>query len=112
VKDQADHVVLEGSVAPNHAQQVAVRGLSRPDREAFLWDLRLGLLEMGLDFQGIELPLERILVFRSVYVEPGVLKDTFFDRLESVRRGIAWLQFTFLQQLSSGSVPEKPGSDS
>jgi hypothetical protein len=98
VEGEVDHLVVEGSFRPEEAHRASVEALPRESQESLLWELRLGLLEMSLDFQGVDLSLERILLFRSVYVDERLPKDTFFERLDAIRRGTAWLQFTFRQQ--------------
>lgn len=97
VKGQTDHLVLEGTVIPEDQQVRRLNAQPAAERDSFLWDLRIGLLELGLDFV-LLMPLERVMITQSVYVDGGLIKDTFVQRLDAVKRGVAWLQFMFARQ--------------
>jgi hypothetical protein len=68
-----------------------------------IWDIRFELNRMGIDFQGVHLPFQRALLTEAIYFEgafdSGLAKDTFFQRVEHIRRGIAMVQFLLQRRL-------------
>ena len=98
-----DRVLLEARVVPTPEQ--SERLVAVPDWQAndLMWDIRLELSRMGIDFQGVSLPLKRVVLTEALYFEgaldSALAKDTFFQRVEHVRRGIAMVQFLLQRRL-------------
>jgi len=79
--DRADSVIVAGGCTfdPQSLDQ-----LPESEREAFLWDLRLFLVQLGLDFVGVQRPLQQVTVSLPVYCEglthrefAGAVRRTF-----------------------------------
>ncbi len=102
-KGHEDRVLLEARVVPS-ADQAARLTEASPDLAAeLMWDIRMELNRMGIDFQGVSLPFQRAVLTEAIYFEgafdSGLAKDTFFQRIEHVRRGIAMVQFLLQRRL-------------
>jgi len=95
-----DHVLLEGAVGLSDTHIAKINAMSAPERHDWLYQLRLDLTAMGLDFGGIEKSApKRIHVQQHVYVDGGLSKDSFMQRLHAIRHGVAFVQFTIQQRL-------------
>ncbi len=98
-----DRVLLEARVVPTPEQAEKLEALPVGQANDLMWDMRLELSRMGIDFQGVTLPLKRVVLTQALYFEgalDGALaKDTFFQRVEHVRRGIAMVQFLLQRRL-------------
>ncbi len=98
-----DRVLLEARVVPTPEQADKLAALPEWQANDLMWDMRLELSRMGIDFQGVTLPLKRVVLTEALYFEgalDGALaKDTFFQRVEQVRRGIAMVQFLLQRRL-------------
>lgn len=62
-------------------------GLKENERNSWLWDLRLRLLNQDIESDGVKYPLKSIILFQFIYRD-GLTKDTFFQRLFHVRKGL------------------------
>jgi len=102
-KGHEDRVLIEARVVPSVEQ--AERLTEAPSTLAMdlIWDIRFELNRMGIDFQGVHLPFQRALLTEAIYFEgafdSGLAKDTFFQRVEHIRRGIAMVQFLLQRRL-------------
>lgn len=106
-----DQILLEGAVgiAPQHGTQI--EGLPFADRQELLWDLRFTLLGLGVEFQGVEEPLTRVMVGQRIYFD-GLTKDRFLQRVSQVRNGIIAVIWSVARRLNLNPTPEAPaGSD-
>lgn len=98
-----DRVLLEARVVPS--QEQADRLGDSPSTLAMdlMWDIRFELNRMGIDFQGVNLPFQRAVLTEAIYFEgafdSGLAKDSFFQRVEHIRRGIAMVQFLLQRRL-------------
>ena len=74
-------------------------------RESLAWSIRLGLAQMGVEFEGVQMPLERVVVTNRIWYD-GLSKDTFFSRWLEVRRSSLWLIWKVNEAL--GQEPQFP----
>jgi hypothetical protein len=98
-----DRVLIEGRVVPSDGQSGRLDSMASSDQQELIWDIRMEMLRLGIDFSGVELPLKRIVLAESIYFEGGLdgtlAKDTFFQRIEQIRRGVAMLQLILRRRL-------------
>ena len=98
-----DRVLIEGRVVPSAPQAERIEALSEEERDALLWDTRMELLRLGIDYSGVEMPLKRVVLMESIYFEGALdnflAKDTFFQRIEQIRRGVAMVQLLLRRRL-------------
>jgi hypothetical protein len=64
--------------------------MSDKERREFVWDLRFGLLNMGVQFRGIAEPLHEVQVHLRIF-DDALTKDEFLRRLSKIE---AALDFT------------------
>lgn len=102
-----DQIVLEGAVgiAPQH--RTRFEELDAAARQDLLWDLRFRLLGLGVEFQGVEEPLTRVMVAQRIYFD-GLTKDRFLQRVSQVRNGIIAVIWSVARRLQL--EPGVPGS--
>jgi hypothetical protein len=85
--DKRDLIVIEAALMFDATSQQRLRQMPPTERIALLRDVQLQLLHLGVMFDGISDPLERVLVLQHVYYD-GLAKDTFVQRLFQVLRGL------------------------
>jgi hypothetical protein len=100
LKRAGDHVLLEGRVSFSTVHQASVAAMAPEERHQWLYGLRLALTAMGLDF-GFSEPFASVSVQQHAYVDGGLSKDTFLQRLHTIRHGIAYIQY-YVQQRFDG----------
>lgn len=88
-----DRVLIQGEIKVDDEQQRAFNALPSEKRDVMIWELRFALLQMGVEFVGIQLPLESIFLRKSIY-EDGLTKDAFMQRARDVHRAILLVQWT------------------
>ena len=100
-----DRVLIEGRVVPSAEQANRLEALLETERESFVWDTRIELLRLGIDYSGVESPLKRVVLVESIYFEGALdsvlAKDTFFQRIEQIRRGVAMVQLLIRRRLGA-----------
>lgn len=102
---RADQVLLEGAVALADAHSQAFTALPHEDRQELLWELRFTLLNLGVEFHGIQDPLTRLMIGQRIYYD-GLSKDTFLQRVSQVRNGILAAIWTVARRLNFSPTPE------
>lgn len=71
-----------------------------------IWQLRLGLLGMGLDsFSGVGRPLGRVALGVDIYWD-GMTRNDFASALRSVRNGLSFLLLSVRRALGEPATPE------
>lgn len=110
-KGKADQVLLEGAVgiAPQHRTQL--EAMAAAARQELLWDLRFTLLGLGVEFQGVEDPLERVMVGQRIYFD-GLTKDRFLQRVSQVRNGIIAVIWSVARRLNLAPAAAAPEAES
>jgi hypothetical protein len=98
-----DRVLIEGRVVPSEEQAAALEAMPEPEQQEIIWDTGMELLRLGIDYSGVDLPLKRIVLVESIYFEGALdnilAKDTFFQRIEQIRRGVAMVQLLLRRRL-------------
>ena len=93
-----------GILAP---EQVARIGqMAEAKRTEFLWNLRFALLNIGVGFGPIDLPLESIELSTGIYFD-GLTRDSFMHRLFLVRR--SWVLINWMLNRELSEPPRQMG---
>ena len=84
---RTDVIVLQAalSLSPQHSE--AVGALDSTVRENLLWDLRFFLLQLSVDFAGIEHPLRHVTLNAHLYVEE-LTQNEFSQQVLRLRNGL------------------------
>lgn len=106
---EADHVFL-GLAVPGEPLEDALREASEEETEAFLTDLRFGLLGMGVEFDGLDVPTEQVTLFLPAYFD-GLSKDRFMEKLREVKNAGLFLQWTLGPMEEAATPAPEPGGE-
>jgi hypothetical protein len=102
-----DLTVILAGITVSKEQQLALQNKDNKERLRILWELRFGLLNTGLGFGGIAMPLERLEISTQIYHD-GLTKNAFMDKLAQVKRAILFVFWTIDRELGEA----KPKADS
>lgn len=84
---RTDEIVLQANVNVHETTRAKLQALIPEDRKGFLWDLRLALLQMNVEFNGLNDDPQNIRVVSRIFFD-GMSKDVFFQRLSEVRKAL------------------------
>lgn len=105
-KGREVQVLLEGVVGIADAHRTGLEAISDRERSELFWTLRFTLLQLGVDFNGVQEPLERVMVGQRVYLD-GMTRDSFLQRVSQVRNGVLAVIWTISRALNL-SAPQEP----
>jgi len=100
--DRVETVVIVTAVALIQDQRNKIRLMDAERRARFLWDLRFGLLNAGVVFDGITESPERIFISTPVYYD-GLTHQAFMDKVSMIRRMLLWVIWTVDRELGERS---------
>lgn len=101
-----DQILVAAGINFDDNQQNLFQTLENKDRVDFLWDLRFGLLNLDVGFNGITVPLKGIEISKPIYYD-GLTKDALLQKLTTVKRGVLFTMWTFDRKFGEA----KPKSD-
>jgi hypothetical protein len=110
-KERTDEILLQARVSVHENTQAQLRTLIPEDRKGFLWDMRMALMQMNVDFNGISDDPTNIRVVSRIFFD-GMSKDVFFQRLSEVRRAlltILWMLNRKFEDQPPPTTSESPG---
>jgi hypothetical protein len=93
-----DQVVIKRTVAIDAVRQAALRKRSALERSDLLWEMRIGLLNLRVEFYGIAEPLEEVTIFAAIY-DDGLTKDALLQRVGQVSKGVMLVAWTLERRL-------------
>ena len=102
-KQPPDELFIHGNIKISEDCRENLEALSPQEYRQLLWNLRFGLLQAGVDFMGIDDPLDLIMMRQNIY-DDGLTKDMFFQRLHQVIRG---MRFVLWALMRDNLVPPK-----
>jgi len=85
--DRHDLIVIEAILAIAERNQHRLTQLPKRERVELLWEVQLQLMQMGVLYDGINDPLQRVTVLQQVHYD-GLTKDTLFQRVFQVVSGM------------------------
>jgi hypothetical protein len=83
----ADRIVVQVTISLSDDDSQRFSALPEKKRQQFLWDLRFGLLQADVEFQGLTDPLKRIVVAEPIFYD-ALTKDLFMQRFSQVKRAM------------------------
>lgn len=93
-----DQIIIATRAVLTQEQIDKLSRISEDERNRILWTLRFGLLDRGVGFSPISMPLESIQVSTVVYYD-GLNKDNFMHRLFEVRKALLFIFWTIDREL-------------
>ena len=93
-----DQLLIKRSVVIDEVRQAALRERSALERRDILWEMRLGLLNLRVEFYGIKEPLTEITVYGAIY-DDGLTKDALLQRVGQVSKGVMLVAWTLERRL-------------
>jgi hypothetical protein len=85
--DKPDQIQLGVNVQLSPGEAARVDALESSKRDELLWNLRFALINLGVGFQNVDVPLEKVTVETVIYYD-GLTKHEFMHRLLLVRRAL------------------------
>lgn len=104
-RGKPEQILLEAAVGLSDTHQQRFGELAAGPRQELLWELRFGLLALGVDFQGVQEPLQRVVIGHRIY-EDGLTRDLFAQRLCQVRNALLTVLWTVARRLDAGAGVE------
>lgn len=86
--------MIAAGVVFDAMQQGLLNGLEDKERLNFLWDLRFGLLNLDVGFNGVLLPLRNIELSKPIHYD-GLTKQIFLEKMDKVKRAVIFTLWTF-----------------
>jgi hypothetical protein len=81
-------IATRGVLLPEHLSKLSK--MDANDRNRFLWTLRFGLLNRGVGFSPITMPLEFIEMSDTIYYD-NLTKDNFMHKIFEVRKALLFI---------------------
>lgn len=100
-----DQLLIQGSVEVEPEMRKQLTEMSDADRLALFWEIRFGLLNLGVEFTGVTEPLEMVRV-RSEIWDDALTKDTFMSRVDEVNAAIVFVLWTLQRRLHNAEFIE------
>lgn len=104
-----DQVIIQGGVNVVDPIRGQFMAISQQQRQEFLNDLGLKLIEINCEFAGLKEPLETIIVTQRIYYD-ALTKDAFLQRASLVRNGllvVLWAMARRFGQAPPASPPDE-----
>ena len=98
-RGRQDQIIIQGSVTFQQEQQEQIARLPSEQRNDFLWDMRLSLLNLGIEFSGIAEPPQEVRISQRIYYD-GLTKDRFLQRVSQVRNGVLTVLWMVARRLA------------
>ena len=107
----ADMLFVQANMAFDESFRQQYQTLDQAKRQQVLWSLRIGLVQMNVDFEGIQEPFERLSVSQRIY-DDGLTKDNFAQRVMQVKMAMffaVWTIMRAMEQPPPDTWPESIG---
>jgi len=82
-----DRVVVQVTISLSDDDSQRFSALPEKKRQQFLWDLRFGLLQADVEFDGLTDPPKQIVVAEPIFYD-ALTKDLFVQRFSQVKRAM------------------------
>jgi len=101
-----DQVIIVIGLDIDENQQSTLQAMENKECLRFLWDLRFGLLNLGVGFSPISIPFKALQISKTIYYD-GLTKNAFMEKLFDVRTAFMFVLWTFDREFGE----TKPKSD-
>lgn len=96
-----EHMTIQASAEVEPEMREQFSALTSAERREFLWDLRFGLLKLGVEFIGVVDPLEEVMIRRSIY-DDALTQDEFRNRVDQVNTAVLYVIWMLQRRLPMG----------
>ncbi len=96
-------LLLHASVRLDPAHGEKLLALDEKRQEEFCWQIRMKLLDMRVDFQGVAIPLEQVNLRMRLYAE-DLTRSRFFDTLGCLQNAMLFLIWTVRRTLDEPAL--------
>jgi hypothetical protein len=96
-------LVLHASVRLDESHAKKLQALESAEQEDLCWRIRLKLLDMRVDFQGVAMPLEQINLRMRLYSE-DLTRTSFFDAVGTLQNAMLYLIWTVRRTLDQPAL--------
>lgn len=96
-----DQMLIQGSAEVEAEMQEQLTALTATERREFLWDLRFGLLKLGVEFTGVVDPLELVMIRKTIW-DDALTKDEFMNRVDQVNSAVIYVIWMLQRRLPAG----------
>jgi hypothetical protein len=96
-----DQLLIQGSAEVVPEMQEQLTAMTAAERREFLWDLRFGLLKLGVEFTGVVDPLEMVMIRKSIW-DNALTKDEFMNRVDQVNSAVIYVIWMLQRRLPVG----------
>lgn len=93
-----DQMLIQASAEVVPEMQEQLTALSAVERREFLWDLRFGLLKLGVEFIGVADPLELVMIRKTIW-DDALTKDEFMNRVDHVNSAVIYVIWMLQRRL-------------
>lgn len=93
-----DQMLIQGSVEVEAEMQEQLTALSATERREFLWELRFGLLKLGVEFIGVADPLDEVMIRKTIW-DDALTKDEFMNRVDQVNSAVIYVIWMLQRRL-------------
>lgn len=107
--NRPDALIMQARITVDEASQARLNSLGAQENDRLGWDIRFQLLNMGIKFRGLTLPLNQFTLVQRVYTD-DLGRNGFFERVDRLQNGIfaaIWLIRRALDQ----PAPESAGGE-
>ena len=94
----SDMIVLQASIVFDDSFRHQFGSLDQAARQNVLWDIRLGLLQLGVEFNGLDDTPNQFVVSQRIY-DDGLTKDAFAQRLSQVKNAMLFVLWSISRKL-------------
>ncbi len=102
-------LLLHASVRLDQGHSEKLAALEARQQDDFCWQIRMKLLDMRVDFQGVAMPLEQVDLRMRLYAE-DLTRSRFFDTLGCLQNAMLYVIWTVRRALDQPAV-EAEGED-
>src|SRR5882672_2281009 len=98
-----DQLMIQGSAEIVLEMRKQLTEMTDADRRDLFWELRFGLLNLGVEFTGVTEPLELVMIRKSIW-DDALTRDCFMNRVDEVNAAVIFVLWTLQRRLPSAEL--------
>jgi len=102
-----DQVVIAAGLNISEDRQHTLQSKDDKEQLRILWELRFGLLDLGVGFRQISMPLQNVEVSTLIYYD-GLTKNAFMNEYSKVKRAVLFVFWTIDRELGEPKPKSNP----
>jgi hypothetical protein len=108
--DNPERLIVQSCVTLKADYKQRYKNLPSEERREFIYDLQLRLLNMDVDYDGVDDPLDTVRISQHVFIE-SLDRERFVRKLRWVNKGALSVMVMLAQRLPRGRVLEHIAGD-